>query len=523
MRVRPIVVTAVIAVTAVLLASCALGDPDGGAAGEPRTFVTSTGTVPHLNPQVIASPSVDIVTSPMLEPLVRLDDTFQVHPWLARDWEVSEDGRTVTLQLQEGVSWHDGEPFTAEDVRFNVEEVMRYQAYGAQLVEHVESVATPDDSTVVITLDEPFGPIMEVLTLQQILPRHVFEGTDILDNPANMAPVGTGAFVFENFDEGREISMTANPDYWRGDVEVDRLIFVSMTDTNAATLALLAGDTQIGGAGQGMLDQIRAAEHLELTQRGQLPRQFVFTMNTDVPELADPEVRKLVYRSINRAQVADVALPEVSTEATAMFPEEMEWIDPGVDYREEFSHDPDEVNAALDAAGHPRGPDGNRFTLRLHLMSVTAEARAVGAVIQSSMAEVGIGVDLRGEDTSVFQENVYHRRDFDMAIVEATLGVDPSVGITRWYHCVPEPVDAENPSGVCDQEIQQAVDNALRSSDRADRARHLRAVQDRATEIMIAAPLVYTRPFGVYNTEVWDGLGNPDGLLSNDWTTITPK
>ena len=522
------------AIAALALAGCSLGDPDGAQAtgngdgagdesnGGTHTFVAGTGTVPHLNPQIIVSPSVNTVAGSILEQLTKLSDTFEVQPWLARDWEVSDDGLTVTLYLEEGVTWHDGEPFTSEDVAFNFEEVMMYQSYGGALVERIESIALPDDHTVEVTLNAPYGPFMEVLTLQYLLPKHLYEGTDIIDNPTNMEQVGTGPFMLERFSEGQEITMTSNPDYWRGDVPVDRLIFTIQNDTNAGALALLAGETMVGGAGQGMLDQMWAAEHLELTQRGQLPRQFVFTMNADVPELADAEIRKLVYQSIDRTQVAEVAMPEISYEASSIYPDELAWLDTDVDLREEFPYDPDAINAALDEAGYPRGEDGIRFSLRLHLMGITAEARAVGAVISDSMSEVGIDVDLTGEDTSVFMENVYERRDFDMAIVEATLGVDPSLGITRWYECNPEKAQAQNPSGLCDEALQEAADLALSTADQEERAEHLAEVEQRALDVMMSAPLVFHTVYTVYNHDQWDGLENSEGLVGRDWTTVFP-
>ncbi|NEE00459.1 ABC transporter substrate-binding protein [Phytoactinopolyspora halotolerans] len=521
---------ALVATTAAAMAACSFSDPDtsagagpdaGGGDGE-HTFVAATGTVPHLNPQIIVSPSVNAAAGNMLETLVRMNDSYELVPWLAREWEVSDDGRTVTLLLQEGVTWHDGEPFTSADVKFNFEEVMEYQSYGGDLTESIDSVDTPDDHTVVVHLSQPYGPFMEVLTQQYLLPEHLYEGTDILDNPANMEPVGTGAFVFESFAEGQEITMTANPDYWRGDVDVDRLVYVTMKDTNATALALLAGEVYLGGAGQGMLDQIEADENLDVTQNGQLGRQFIVTMNSEVEELSDPAVRRLVYSAIDRAQVAEIALPGIATEPISMYPEELGWIEPEVDYRDEFRYDPDAIGAALDDAGYPRGEDGFRFTIRLHFMSTTAESRAVAEVMKSSMAEVGINLDLHGQDVNVFTENVYQKRDFDLAIVEATLGVDPSLGITRWYECNPEKADAQNPSGICDEEIQQAADDALRAADQDDRAEHFRTIQDRAAELMISAPIVFHTAQTVYNSALWDGLGSPDHLVGTDWTNVTP-
>jgi len=139
------------------------------------------------------------------------------------------------------------------------------------------------------------------------------------------------------------------------------------------------------------------------------------------------------------------------------------------------------------------------------------------------MSEGGIDVDLVGEDTSVFMENVYQRRHFDMAIVESTLGVDPSLGITRWYECNPDKLQAQNPSGLCDAELQAAADAALATADQAERAEHLLELEQRALDVMMSAPLVFHTVYTVYNHELWEGLENEEGLVGRDWTTVRAK
>ncbi|MFC7404714.1 ABC transporter substrate-binding protein [Georgenia alba] len=527
--------TAIAAAAAVLVAvaGCTLGDPEaaggaggagggGGGGGGQGTVIVSTGTLPSLNPQIVVSPSVNEVAGTMLETLVVMRDDYEVVPRLAHDWEFSDDGLSVTLHLEEGVTWHDGEPFTSEDVKFNVEEVMQYQSYGAGLVEVVDSVETPDEHTVVVHLTEEYGPFMQTLTSQYMLPKHLYEGTDIMTNPANRAPVGTGPFVFETFREAEEVTVTANPDYWGGQIQADRIVFPIMTDTNAGTLALLAGELDMGGAGQGMMEQIQADPDLEVSTAGVLPQQFIFTMNADVPELADPEVRRLVYAAADRQQISETVLPDNSEVPTSVFPEAMAWAaDPEVDYREEFAYDVEAINAGLDEAGYPRGEDGIRFSLRVHFMSPLSEVRAAAEVMKSSMAEVGIDLRLVGEETNVFTEHVYTDRDFDTAIVWSTLGTDPSIGLTRWFSCNPEKDAAENPSGVCDETMQSSIDAAMQSTDQEERAQHFRDMQARAGEVMISAPLVFLLPQSVYNTTRWTGLGG-DELVGIDWTEVAP-
>ncbi|GAA1804708.1 ABC transporter substrate-binding protein [Nesterenkonia flava] len=509
------------AVAALIITACGetQGDDDGD-----RIFISSTGTLPMLNPQFVTSPAVQQVGSSMLEPLVRITDEFEVVPWLAHDWTVSDDGLEVTFHLEEGVQWHDGEPFTAADVKFNFEEIMPLDSLGADFVGTIESVETPDDYTVVLRLSEPYGALLESLSLQFLLPRHVYEGTEYLENPANNAPVGTGPLVFEEFVDADRVEARGNDNYWKGEVQVDRVIFPIMTDPNASDLAMLSGEIdQRGGIVATRVEEFQAHPDIELTLRGNLPQQVVLMFNADSEELAGPEVRRLVYSAIDKNQVVDTALPETSTVPEGVFPESLGWArSPHVNFTEDFAYDVEEINRRFDELGLTAGGDGYRFSVDVHYMSPLADAAAVAEVMQSTLAEVGIRVELIGLETNVYTEKVYEQRDFDTAIQIATLSTDPSLGITRWYTCNPEKVAARNPSGVCDEEIDDAARRAILTPGQEERGQHLQRFEEAAAEAMIAAPIVFVSQINAYNTANWEGHDFASGLNGQDWTLLKP-
>ncbi|NDK32572.1 ABC transporter substrate-binding protein [Nesterenkonia haasae] len=518
---RTILTTAAIA--ALTLSAC------GGEAtsddGEERLFVSSTGTLPMLNPQFVTSPAVQQVGSSMLEPLVRITDEFEIVPWLAHDWEISDDGLEVTFHLEEGVQWHDGEPFTAEDVQFNFEEIMPLDSLGADFVDAIEEVQTPDDHTVILQMNEPYGALLESLSLQFLLPKHIYEGTEYLENQANSAPVGTGPLVFDEFIESDRVEVVGNENYWKEEVNVDRVIFPIMTDPNASDLAMLSGEIhQRGGIVATRVEDFEADPDIELTLRGNLPQQIVLMFNADAEELTDPAVRQLVYAAVDKEQVVETALPNTSEVPHGIFPESLDWArSQNVDFAEDFAYDVDGINEALDELGLTPGSDGYRFAMDVHYMSSLADAAAVAEVMQSSLAEVGIRVELVALETNVYTEKVYEQRDFDTAIQIATLSTDPSIGITRWYTCNPDRVAARNPSGVCDDAIDEAARSAILTAGQDDRGDHLAQLEEAASEAMITAPIVFVSQINAYNITTWEGHDFSSGLNGQDWTDLRPR
>ena len=156
-----------------------------------------------LNPALRASTGVYIITSKMIESLVDLDAGGKPVGVLATGWEAAPDGKTITFRLREGVKWHDGKPFTSADVQYNAMELWKTQLnYSTQLQQYLTAVDTPDERTAVFRYSQPM-PLNLLLRalcdLGYVVPKHLFAGTNVLENPANTAPVGTGPFRFVQY------------------------------------------------------------------------------------------------------------------------------------------------------------------------------------------------------------------------------------------------------------------------------------------------------------------------------------
>src|ERR1700761_8908064 len=181
------------------------------------------------------------------EGLLRFGPGFKLVPGLAKSWEVSPDGKTYTFHLEDS-KWEDGKPVTSEDVAWSL---MNTSAkYGPKFIpagKVIDTIDPSDPHTAVFHLKQPFGPFLFSLVCEQnaaIMPKHVFDGSDILKNPAlTTKPIGNGAFRVVEWVPGDHITMVRNPDYRRaGKPYLDKVILKTIPDSAARILALQAGE-----------------------------------------------------------------------------------------------------------------------------------------------------------------------------------------------------------------------------------------------------------------------------------------
>ncbi|GAA3660407.1 ABC transporter substrate-binding protein [Microbacterium marinilacus] len=514
---------------AVLALSACTGDGGGGGGGGggDRVYIQAIAEEPtSFNGQVTSGLSPTMFSAQIFDTLVRVSDRYELSPGLAESWELSDDGLTLTLHLRDDVAWHDGEPFTAEDVKFNLEEIVELQTFGAPLAARIDTVEVVDEHTAVVHMTEPYGPLLETLGIQFIIPKHVYEGTEYVTNPANMEPVGTGPMMYESYSSGEQVVFVKNPDYWEGEVQVDRAVYPIMTDPNTRALALFAGEVDEASIDPSQQDRVSEDENLELRTRGVFSQLVSVMFNAQSEYLQDPEVRALVFAALDREAITDTALSGLGQPATGFFPETLDWArDASIDFDEDFPRDLEAIEEGLDAAGYPVQSDGLRFTLDVEYITSLSEVAATAELAKSQLAEVGIGLNLNGSASAVFTERVYTASDFDLAFLRSTIGADPTIGIARWYTCNDKKAAASNPSGICDPELDAAAAGAAESIDRETRAEYFHAMQQRARELMYYAPVAwFDGAFTTVNTTRWDGLLDDTGRVSTTpWLNMQLK
>jgi peptide/nickel transport system substrate-binding protein len=395
---------------------------------------------PMLTSALTVAGPVQVVSGKIFDGLVEYDLDLNPKPRLAKSWSISADGLSITFTLQPGVKWHDGQPFTSDDVAFSVLEVWKkYHSRGRSTFANVVSAETPDPLTVVWKLSQPAPYILNALSSieSQVLPKHIYAGTDILTNPHNIAPVGTGPFRFTKWERGAYVALERFPDYWGNPQPyLDRVIFRILPDAAERATALETGEAQVTrGLELSLSDVPRLAAVPDLTlfqpRRTTLTSVVGFEFNLDRPYFKDVRVRQAFAHALDRDFIAKNIWFGYATAATGPIP-------PGLTqfYTDDVPHYPFDLEKAkslLDEAGFKPDANGVRFTITHDPAPVGDAYIRASEYFRDALGKVGVKVNVRAQDFATFLHRVYTERDFDTIIFPGNAGLDPVIGVQRLY------------------------------------------------------------------------------------------
>lgn len=214
-----------------------------GTEEEPTTLVYGSGDYTRINPAMDEHGEINLL---LFNGLTGHDGDNAVVPALAKSWDFDEETCTYTFHLEEDVRWHDGEPFTAEDVQFTIEAIMDPEngSENAPNFEDVEEITVIDDHTISFRLSAPNVAFLDYMTMA-ILPKHLLEGEDMQTSDFFRSPIGTGPYKLASWDEGQAITLEKNADYFRGEPNIDTIVFKIVPDDNAKALQLRAGELDL--------------------------------------------------------------------------------------------------------------------------------------------------------------------------------------------------------------------------------------------------------------------------------------
>ena len=220
------------------LSGCGTDETTGGTSGEgsaDQTLVMVTTTEPQsFNPDFKSDDGAWPINQNIFNRLVKLGANTTINMDLAESYEFSEDGMTLTFHLHEGVKWHDGEPFSSEDVKWTYDTAIAEKWSKSDSLANIESIECPDENTVVMNLKTPDVSIISKLAWYGtfIMPKHIYEGTDTATNPANQQPIGTGPFKFVSYEPGVAVTLERNEDYFGDVAKAKTLKFAIISDQN---------------------------------------------------------------------------------------------------------------------------------------------------------------------------------------------------------------------------------------------------------------------------------------------------
>lgn len=438
-----------------------------------------------LNPALRASTGVYNISGKIVEPLI--DKSYEGYvPVLATEWSGSEDGLTITVKLRENVSWHDGEPFTCDDVSFTAIEMWKKLLnYSSSLQANLESVDCPDSHTAVFNYSKPMPLDLFVAAMPDLghpMPKHLYEGTDILASEYNTAPVGTGPFKFVEYERGQYVMAEKNEDYWReGYPYLDRIVWRFIKDKSAAAAALEAGEVHESGfIGVSMADVARLSEddRFDVGTKGYENNVAHSTVefNHRNPILADLKVRQAMYHGLDIDYAIDTIMHGFAAPGRGPVP--AAGADNYTDDVTTYDYDVELAKQMLDEAGYPVKDDGFRFKLTHRPAPWGEYTQLWGEYFAQAMREIGIDVEIVANDAPGFLNGVYRDHDFDTANGWHQFRSDPAVSTMVWLRSgQPAGTPWTNQFGWQSDEMDAMIDEAASELDPAKRAEMYHAIQ----------------------------------------------
>ena len=367
--------------------------------------------------------------------LIKYDKDINVVGDLAESWEISKDGLVITFHLRKGVRWHDGHPFTAEDVLYTYRVTVDPKtptAYAGDFLK-VKKAEVLDGHTFRVTYDKPFAPALMSWSVG-ILPKHLLAGKDITTSPLGRYPIGTGPYRFKEWVTGQKIVLVSNPDYFEGRPYIDGYILRIIPDTATMFLELRANG--IDRMGLTPLQYTRQTENNLFRNNYNKFRylSFAYTYlgyNLKNPLFADKRVRQAIAHAVNREEIIDGVLLGLGKPATGPYKPGTWTYNPKV---QRYPYDPKKARALLAEAGWQDAngdgileKDGQPFAFEI----ITNQGNAIRAkcaeIVQRRLAEVGIRVKIRVVEWAAFVKDFINKRKFDATILGWTIPMEPDL------------------------------------------------------------------------------------------------
>jgi peptide/nickel transport system substrate-binding protein len=407
-------------------------------------------------------------------------DDFAVDPGLAESWSGSEDGRTWTYTLREGLKWSDDTPLTAEDIAYTInrsrdEEWLNYTSTVANL-----KAEAPDERTLVVT-SKVNDPKLPGLSLY-VVPKHIWEDVpadEISKYPA-LDGVGSGPFTLTEWKKGQFWRMEANPNYWRGRVAIDEVVFRVFRNADAMVAALKSGELDAAHAvPEASFPELETTEgivavqgeqggfdYLVLNAYADKPPRDTTKFDAPHPALLDLRFRQAIAHAIDKETLVERVLSEIGTPGTTMSPSaNPAWI-PELSEEDTYEFDLAKANQILDDAGYAdsdgdgiREYEGENIVLRYAVRTESDNSKPYAEFITGWLKEIGIDSTLSSYDDGQLIEEA-GKGNFDLYVWGWTPFVDPDPMLS-YFKCDQVSVDASdfsnyyNDTGICDEEYDK--------------------------------------------------------------------
>jgi len=487
------------------------------------SIIQNAGAPASLNGAVKSGTATGLISTQIFASPLRYDENWNPEPYLAKSWEVSPDGLSVTLHLVDNALFHDGTPVTSEDVAYSVMLIKNNHPFQTMLAP-VESVDTPDPHTAIIRLSHPHPALLLAMSpaLMPIVPKHYFDdGSDPKTNPKNANPIGSGPFKLTEFKRGEYVTLEKFDKFFMpGRPCVDRLIYTVLEDGQQIDLSLENQEQDVAGfvSGYSDLERLGKSPQLAISDKGYQaigPINWI-SFNTTKKPLDDKRVREAISYVIDRDFITKTLMHGTAEMATGP-------IVPGSPFYtadvEHYKPDLDKASRLLDDAGYNKDASGKRFSVTVDFEPIPdiPGNKGIAEYLRAQLQKVGVDLVLRpGADFDSVAQHVSNF-DYDLDIDQVFNWADPVIGVHRTYLSsnIRKGVMYSNTEGYNNPKVDELLKQAALEDDLTKR----KALYAEFQKIVVDdAPVAYINvvPYHmVYNVD----LGNPPTTI---WGLMSP-
>jgi peptide/nickel transport system substrate-binding protein len=391
-----------------------------------------------LNPIIASEVTSITVNSFIFNSLLKFNEDMEIVGDLAESWKAEEKGRIWTFRLRRDVTWHDGKPFIAEDVKFTFEKLFdsttnTYNRGLFQVDGQNPEVHALDDHTVQFILPRPFAPFISNLTALGIVPSHVLRDKDINRCEFNWHPIGTGPFRFHEWKSSERIFLVSNPSYFNGPPKLRGIVLIIIPSAESRRIALMTDTVDISALSTEDLVALKKTNNIDVFRWRQFCYYYVgFDLTREL--FKDRNVRKAINYAIDKKNIVKAVLRGTGTTATGPIPLPSWAYSPDV---EQYDYDPRRASDLLKEAGWERGKgnvltkNGKTLEFELRYPSGSPPCEKASVFIQGYLMDVGIKVNLRATEFSALI-NFCNPGQFQSIILDWSENYDPDC-FTEWH------------------------------------------------------------------------------------------
>ncbi|HEY7363879.1 MAG TPA: peptide-binding protein [Methylomirabilota bacterium] len=508
----------------------AIDDGPGAAGVKPAygdTLVEAiTGNVSGLIPNITADSASHEIGNLLYSGLVKRNRELNLVGDLAESWTFSPDCLQLTFSLRKDVHWHDGHPFTAEDVIFTYQTAIHPKTPTAYREDFraVESAEVVDPHTVRITYRKPYAKALQSwgtwMLPRHLLERFVLEGR-LRDAPQNwVSPVGTGPYRFKEMRSGEKIVLVANPDFYEGRPYVSRIVYRVIP--SQATIFLELKAKGVDAAGLTALQYRRQTEYPAFRKaywkfRYPSNAYTYLGFNLKDPRFADKRVRHAFAHAINKGELIEGVRMGMGRDATGPYKPGTWAYNPEV---ARYPYDLPRARRLLAEAGWATQngdgllvKDGQPFTFTLLTNQGNDERKKIAEIVQASLRELGVGVEIRVLEWASFLKEYVKKRRFDAIILGWGIGLDPDQ-YEIWHSSKTGP-DELNVISFANAEVDRLLEQGRQSCREAERKQYYSRIQEILADEQPIVFLYFPDALPAVSRRVYGIVESPNGIRFN--------